>query len=48
MTITLATDNTLEQGDAARLRSAGPLTVTGSDDEAEILVWEMHAELGRD
>ena len=46
--VTLATDNTLEQGDAARLRSAGPLTVTGSDDEAEILVWEMHAELGCD
>ncbi len=43
--VELEGDHALGQGDAARLRAAGPLGVTGSDDGSEILVWEMHAEL---
>jgi hypothetical protein len=46
--VALGSGHALEQGDAARLRSAGPLSVTGTGDDAEILVWEMHTELGRD
>lgn len=45
--VTLAGERSLGQGGAARLRSAGPLTVTGVADDAEILVWEMHEELTR-
>ena len=43
--LTLAGVHSLAQGDAVRLRSAGPLAITGADGDAEILVWEMHAEL---
>ena len=43
--VTLAGGHSLEQGDAARLRSAGQPAVGGAGSDAEILVWEMHAEL---
>ncbi|MGI9557608.1 MAG: pirin family protein [Solirubrobacterales bacterium] len=36
---------TLRQGDAARLRAAGVMPVSGAEDGSELLTWEMHAEL---
>jgi redox-sensitive bicupin YhaK (pirin superfamily) len=35
----------LDEGDAARLTGAGPRAVTAVDD-AELLIWEMHATIG--
>nr|WP_239310802.1 MULTISPECIES: pirin-like bicupin family protein [unclassified Frankia] len=46
-TVTLETSGDLTAGDAARIRGCDGLVVSASAGPAEILVWEMHATLGR-
>nr|WP_237702739.1 MULTISPECIES: pirin-like bicupin family protein [Protofrankia] len=45
--VTLESAGELDTGDAARIRGCDGLAVTAEAGPAEILVWEMHAALGR-
>jgi redox-sensitive bicupin YhaK (pirin superfamily) len=41
----LESDGTLDAGDAARLTAAGQRRLTAAE-PSEVLIWEMHADLG--
>jgi hypothetical protein len=41
----LEADGALDEGDAARLTAAGPRRLTAAE-PSEVLIWEMHADLG--
>jgi quercetin 2,3-dioxygenase len=46
-TVTLEGAGAVGTGDAVRITGSGGQRVTGGPDGAEVLVWEMHAGLGR-
>lgn len=45
--VTLEDGQLLATGDSARLREAGGIRLKAGQDGAEVLVWQMYAELGR-